>query len=188
MVCFFHPSYNNHCILSTMKLISNSDKLSRFLETISENDFVENFSRPDTKWAYLSTTNITFYDSKLKNIPIGQSETLPNFLFNNHGMHSLITDKHTGELYQDHLCFFRCLSLFSGFSLNNLETNTQTKFRLYWQNCQINPSTFQGVSLHDPILVEDLFQSNVMVYELADQKTKQYVGLYKIHVKFTLKL
>ena len=33
------------------------------------------------------------------------------------------------------------LSLFSGFGLNNLKTDTQTKFCLYWQNRQIDPST-----------------------------------------------
>ena len=36
---FFHPSYNNHCVLNTAKLISSSDELSRFLETISEFNF-----------------------------------------------------------------------------------------------------------------------------------------------------
>ena len=68
--------------------------------------------------------------------------------------------------------FFCCLSLFSSFSLNNLETDTQTNFCLYWQNRQIDPSTFPGVSLHDLIFVEDLFQINVMVYELADRENE----------------
>ena len=35
---FFHPSYNNNCVLNTAELISNSDQLSRFLETVSEHD------------------------------------------------------------------------------------------------------------------------------------------------------
>ena len=83
-------------------------------------------------------------------------------------MHSLIADFKTGESYQDQLCFFCCLSLFSGFCLNNLETDTQTKFCLYCQNQQIDPSTFEGVSLHDLIFVEDLFEINVMVYELVE--------------------
>ena len=98
---FFHPSYNNHCVLNTAKLISNSDELSRFLETISEFNFLENFEKPDTKWRYLSTTNITFYVNKLRKTVIGQSVTLPHFLLHNHGVHSLIADKITGELYQD---------------------------------------------------------------------------------------
>ena len=80
VLCFFHPSYNNHCVLNTAKLISNSDELSRFLETISENDF-ENFERPDTKWQYLSTTNITFYVNKLRKTVIGQSVMLPHFFY-----------------------------------------------------------------------------------------------------------
>ena len=72
---FFHSSYNNHCVLNTAKLFSNSDELSRFLETTSEFDFLENFERPNTKWRYLSTTNITFYVNKLRKAVIGQSVT-----------------------------------------------------------------------------------------------------------------
>ena len=106
-LCFFHPSYNNHCVLNTAKLISNSDELSRFLETISEFDFLENFERPNTKWRYLSTTNITFYVHKLRKTVIGQSLTLPHFLLRNHGVHSFIADKKTGQLYQDRLFIFR---------------------------------------------------------------------------------
>ena len=164
---YFHPSYNIHCVLNTAELVSSSEDLSRFLETVSEHDF-ENFDRPDTKWRYLSTTNITFYVNKLRKTVIGNSDTLPDFLLHNHGLHSLIADFRTGELYQDRLCIFRCLSLFFGFQLNNLEADTQTKFRLYCQKQQISPSSFQGVSLHDLLFVEDLFQINVLVYELAE--------------------
>ena len=102
---FFHPSYNNNCVLNTAELISNSDQLSRFLETVSENDF-ENFDRPDTKWRYLSTTNITFYVNKLRKTVIGQPVTLPPFLLHNHGVHSLTANFVTGKCYRDRLCFF----------------------------------------------------------------------------------
>ena len=164
---YFHPSYNNNCVLNTAELVSSSEDLSRFLETVSEHDF-ENFDRPDTKWRYLSTTNITFYVNKLRKTVIGQSVTLPPFLVYNQGVHNLTADFRTGELYQDRLCIFCCLSLFFGFHLNNLEADTQTKFRLYCQNRQISLSSFQGISLHDLLFVEDLFQINVLVYELAE--------------------
>ena len=108
---------------------------------------LKNFKRPNTKWRYLSTTNITFYVNKLRKTVIGQSVKLPDFLSHNQGVHSLIANKNTGDLYQDQLCIFCCLSLFSGFRLNNLETATQTKFRLYCENQQIDPSTFEGFSL-----------------------------------------
>ena len=68
--------------------------------------------------------------------------------------------------------FFCCLSLLCGYSLNNLEADTQTKFCLYCQNRQIALLTFQGVSLHDLIFIEDLFQINVMVYELPDRENE----------------
>ena len=121
---FFHPSYNNHCVLNTAKLISDSDELSRFLEPLSEFNFLENFERRDTKWWHLSTTNVTFYVNKLRKTLIGNSDSLPDFIVHNQGVHSLIADFRTGELYQDRLCIFRCLSLFCGFHLYNLETDT----------------------------------------------------------------
>ena len=103
----------------------------------------------------------------------------------------MIADKNTGELYQDHLCIFRCLSLFSGFRLNNLEVDTQTKFRLYCHNQQIDPSTFEGISLHDLIFVENLFEINVIIYELAERKNNPVCRLIqnsrKIYPK-TMKL
>ena len=187
---YFHPSYNNNSVLNAAELISDSDQLSRFLETVSEHDF-ENFDRPDTKWRYLSTTNITFYVNKLRKTVIGQSVTLPPFLVFNQGVHNLTADFRTGELYQDRLCIFRCLSLFFGFHLNNLEADTQTKFRLYCQKQQISPSNFPGVSLHDLLFVEDLFEINVMVYELAEFKSETVCRLIqnsrKIYPK-TMKL
>ena len=100
----------NHCGLNTAKLISNSDELSRFLETISENKFLENFLRHDTKCIYLSTINITFYVNKLEKTPIGQFDTLPNFLLHNQGINSLIADV-CETPYRDHLCFFHYLTL-----------------------------------------------------------------------------
>ena len=102
---FFHASFNNHCVLNTVKLISTSDELSRFVETILENDFLENFSRPNTRWIYLSTTNITFYVNKLEKTPIRQSRTLPDFFLHNQGINSLMADV-CETPYRDHLCFF----------------------------------------------------------------------------------
>ena len=100
---FFHPSFNNHCVLNTAKLINNSNELSRFLDPTTEHNLSENISRPDTKWAYLSITNITFYVNKLENAPIGHSEKLPNFLLYNQC--SLFTYVY-GTLHRDFLCFF----------------------------------------------------------------------------------
>ena len=66
----------------------------------------------------------SFYVNKLRKTVIGQSVTLPPFLVHNQDVHNLIVDKNTGQLYQDRLCIFRCLSLFCGFHLNNLEADS----------------------------------------------------------------
>ena len=129
-------------------------------------------SLPETKWSLVATTSITFDANKLENAPIGQPEMLPNFISFNQGVNSLITDVNYITTYKDFWCFFRCLSLFCGFSLNNLENEIQTKFRLYCEHRQINPSSFQGVSLSNFIILEDLFETNAMVYELVERENE----------------
>ena len=49
--------------------------MTHFLETISEQDFDNNVSRPETKWWLVTTTNITFYVNKLKNASLVQRKT-----------------------------------------------------------------------------------------------------------------
>ena len=47
---YFHASYNNHLMLEIALLISNRQELFDFLNSIAEESFTENITRPDTKW------------------------------------------------------------------------------------------------------------------------------------------
>ena len=120
----------------------------------------------------MTSTNITFYLNKRENAPIGQIKMLRNFILFHQGVNSLIADVNCGTTYKNCLCFFRCLSLFCGFSLIDLENDTQTKFCLYCNHRKIDFFTFQGVFLNDLIILEDLFQNNVKVYELVERENE----------------
>ena len=58
---YFHASYNNHLMLETALLISNRQELLDFLNSIAEESFLENITRPDTKWKIIQISKLTFY-------------------------------------------------------------------------------------------------------------------------------
>ena len=68
----------------------------------------------------MDITNATFYVTKLCNHPIGRSTRLPKYVFENPTGVSLDCDYNTGLLYEDKLCFFRCLALHHGCHTHNL--------------------------------------------------------------------
>ena len=57
---YYHPS-NNGLFSNTALLISNGEEMMDFLNTISEEDFFDNISRPDTKWKIYQATNFFFF-------------------------------------------------------------------------------------------------------------------------------
>ena len=68
-LCYFHASYNNHLMLQTALLISNRQELLDFLNSTAEESFIENITRPNTKWKIIQISNITFYINHLQDAP-----------------------------------------------------------------------------------------------------------------------
>ena len=95
---YFHSSYNNHLMLETALLISNRQELLDFLNSIAEESFMENITRPDTKWKVIQISNLTFYINHLQDAPLGAPIDLPDFIMNNHGLANVSAE--------DNLCFF----------------------------------------------------------------------------------
>ena len=96
-LCYFHASYNNHLMLKTALLISNRQELLDFLNSIEEENFIENITRPDTKWKIIQISNLTFYINHLQDAPLGAPIPLPDFIINNHGLANVTAE--------DNLCF-----------------------------------------------------------------------------------
>ena len=78
---YFHASYNNHLMLETALLISNRQELLDFLNSIAEENFIENITRLETKWKIIQISNITFYINHLQDAPLGAPIPLPDFFF-----------------------------------------------------------------------------------------------------------
>ena len=94
---YYHPS-NNGLFLNTALLISNGEELMDFLNTISEEDFLDSISRPDTKWKIYQATNILFFVHDLKNAPLGGDLLLPDYIKFNRGLVNVSAE--------NDLCFF----------------------------------------------------------------------------------
>ena len=69
-------------------------------------------------------------------------------------------------MYSDNLCLFRCLAPHTDFTLPNLESKTKELFLCYCKFAIVDPSNFQGVTLHDLVQIETCFSLNVNVYAL----------------------
>ena len=93
-------------MLKTALLISNRQELLDFLNSIAEENFIEDITQPDTKWKIVQISNITFYVNHLEDAPLGGAVGLPAFIVNNHRLANVSAE--------DNLCFFRCLAVFHG--------------------------------------------------------------------------
>ena len=159
---YFHSSYNNHLMLETALLISNRQELLDFLNSIAEESFMENITRPDTKWKVIQISNLTFYINHLQDAPLGAPIDLPDFIMNNHGLANVSAE--------DNLCFFRCLAIFRG--ADRRGCNLAAK-QLFYEYCtHFNVSEFSGVSLFDFVELENFYKINIVAYELENNKTK----------------
>ena len=67
-------------MLVTALLIGNRQELLNFLNSIAEESFIENITRPDTKWRIIHISNIAFYINHLQDAPLGAPIPLPYFL------------------------------------------------------------------------------------------------------------
>ena len=85
-------------MLETALLISNRQELLNFLNSIAQESFIENITRPDTKWKIIQISNLIFYINHLQDAPLGAPIPLPDFIMNNHGLANVSAE--------DSLCFF----------------------------------------------------------------------------------
>ena len=152
---YFHSSYNNHLMLETALLISNRQELLDFLNSIAEESFMENITRPDTKWKVIQISNLTFYINHLQDAPLGAPIDLPDFIINNHGLANVSAE--------DNLCFFRCLAVFRGADRRGCNRAAKQLFYEYCTNFDV--SEFSGVSLFDFVELENFYKLNIVAYE-----------------------
>ena len=82
----YHPA-NNILALKREELIT-------FLENTTEEDFLDNISRADTKWKTHQATNILFYAHKLSDTPLGAHVQLPDCAKFNRGLANVFSENY----------------------------------------------------------------------------------------------
>lgn len=144
-------------------------------------------NRPNTKNVCVFATNIvitifeTFY-------PMGRASVeLPNYLIKHKSLLTL-------QNYSDNLCFFRCLSQFKFGSVR--EGYVRFLYRRWMEYCVENKmlmdsvywGDFEGVTLQDLPLLEELFKTNVQVYSLNEDKSVNLIYRSALLYKKTMYL
>ena len=141
---FYSSSQNNRTLFKTPQLIRNYVSKENLVQRIQDLDLLSIINRPNTKYAFVSITNSTFYVYKIDDNPICGSTQLPNYLLTNKGLVSLIKNNR-GIPYTDNNCFFRCVSIHLGFNVTNLEKKAK---ELRHDYCKANNiEHFDGVPL-----------------------------------------
>ena len=123
--------------------------------------------RANTKCKFYKLTNLTFFASLLKDVPMACKDTvLPEPLLNNHNVNCLTFERNTSQPYNDNLCLFRALALhLHGDKI--LEEETSKFFNLFLNNSvERDPSKFQGAHMTDIPKVEEMLQLNIFLYDI----------------------
>ena len=114
---YFHSSENNASLFERPKMVASIANLREVWESIGEVDLEERSRerRPNTSWRVLIVTNLTFYVWKARGVARVRSppaQGLPDYLVNSKSL--LAMDRDRGKVYDDNLCFFRCLAVSLG--------------------------------------------------------------------------
>ena len=162
-------AHENNTLLERSQLVCTKDDLTKLKNIVNQTDVIESCTRErmNTKWKFFKLTNLTVFAALLKDIPMGcRDAVLPDPLLKNHTVNCLTFEQNTRQPYNDNLCLFRALALHLHGN-EKLEEETCKLFNLYLEKKGgIEPATFQGVSVEDIPLVEDLIQVNIFLYDI----------------------
>ena len=162
---YFHASHNNARFFNEPFAIGSEEDMIRLINELEEADLMEHGRRrrPDTKWIVHELTNITVYVNKINTFVIGAPQNqVPDYITNNRGLVTLVNNRHTGQPYNDKLCFFRCLAMKINGDPTSLERTTQRLLDQYRTETH-NPNA-NWITMEDVSAAELVFQTNVQVY------------------------
>ena len=172
-VKYYYPSQNGF-LYEEPVLISNEEDLNRFLEEIQDTDWQEFVRRqkPNSKWRVSLLCNAALHIYKVTEQPIGRGKRLPSFIVENRGLDALESNYHTGQVYEDNLCYFRCVARHKGYQLKSLEKKAKSLRAEYLNSLPENQSE-DGVRLTDLYYLDKLFGINTLVYTLEERAPGQ---------------
>ena len=170
---YYYASRNNNLVLHTPILVKERGDLGKVLRKLEEVDPLDYAYRrkPNSQWVVVRVTNITWFITDVPGAGLIGScccgdGGLPRHIKNNHGLHALERGN-SGRAYRnDWMCFFRCLALYEGASILNLELKAKRLRRR--ASFRTNKDYSGGVSLADLPDLEKIFGVDVFVYSLCD--------------------
>ena len=120
--------------------------------------------RTITKSKFYKLTNLTFFASLLKDVPMGcKNAVLPEPLLKNHDFYCFTFEKNTLQPYNDNLCLLTALAL-QLHGNRRLKEETSKIFNFFHRNSEAEDvSKLQGAHLNDFPKVEDLLQLNIFL-------------------------
>jgi G:T-mismatch repair DNA endonuclease (very short patch repair protein) len=177
---FFKP-YGNQSVLPKPFLIENRQDIGKLENVLEQMDFIQHIllQRESTKWKVVMVTNCVFRAFVLLGQTLGGCVILPEHIRCKKCIISLNRDKRD-NLYNDNLCFFRCLVYHFHKTLymhdrDNFESTVHIYYKQYIKYLQtigeFIEQPFKGVSLGKISLLEACFEININIYELHDDSS-----------------
>ena len=131
--------------------------------------------RPDTKWRPVLSTNVIFRIYRTGYVLGHGGVQLPKHVVNCRSIIGLTKDQ-SGRMYTDNKCLFRCLALHKGRERNDLEPTVEHDFHKWVEHALGGDETlFEGVTMDELSLFEQLFQVNIHIFFLNKDLTSQLV-------------
>ena len=181
-------------------LIHDAHSLNRFVKDLQAKDLNawSNESRPTTKFVVVRITNIHYEVTKSAKLIGGGVCEEDFYRFKKDKRFIPFIRNYTVKgkpLYQDQLCFFRCLAKCLGHNhkKSEFEDVVNQLFRRFAQlhsSADNLPSLFPGVMMSDLPKLEELFEIAIYVYDVSDQNhlTNLYTSLNTFNKKLHLGL
>ncbi len=193
---YYHSSQNNARVLDKPPLIVNRDDFAAFLQDVDQQDLLEwaGQQRPNSEWIVVKVTNVTVYVNRILDHPIGCCNVeLPDYILNAQGVVALHAGQAVAQrpdgVYQDRLCFFRCLVLHHHPNLahNRLEEPMAAYYQMWCDDLRDrkqpvprSPEEFEGMKIdRDLDEAERVFKVNINVYELEQRDGKTMSKVFR---------
>ena len=87
-------------------------------------------------------------------------------------------DENTAKIYNDHLCFFRCLAIGTfGKTRHNCNLKAKELFNQYCEHFRVNPQDFKGVELTDFSQLETFYETQLFAMFLKEDGSAETLCL-----------
>ena len=184
----YHYASNNHQLINSPRLIRNQQDIDNLLNFLASQDFPSHLKdqRPNTKWVIERIISLRIH-LVMTTYPLGKPPYLPDYIKNNRHIIALEKDEHHAYRYEDHLCFFRCLSIGKfGKTRHNCNQKAKDLFDQYCKHFEFNPEEFKGVELSDFPQLEKFYETQLLAMFLKEDGSSK--TLYLSQASFPSKI